>query len=481
LHYNNSLGAFPPGVFLKRYEFMRTRFGMKLSVLAVSALIVGAGAVSADTLRQALTKAYNNSGLLEQNRAVLRAADEGVAQAVAALRPVFTWSAGITNSFDGTVLNTDSTSRSLRLSAEMTIYDGGSNKFSIEAAKETVLATRQSLISIEQTVLLDAVQAYMDVRRETETVALRQNNLRVIQQELRAAQDRFDVGEVTKTDVALAEARLASSLAQLEAAKGALKQAKARYTQAVGVKANGLSTPPSLPKLPTSVSAAQSVAVRNHPAMRQIQHTIKAAGLNIARAKTASGPTATIGGFTGIASTNNLKATEPGEISLNIRGPIYTGGNIPSLIRQAQAQKEELTSKLHVSKREIEQSTATSYALLDMARASRKATEEQIRASQVAFDGTKEEATLGARTTLDVLNAEQDLLNAKASLISALADEQVAAYRLLAQMGQLTVDHLNLPVQKYDPAAYYNHVKNAPAASDQGKALDRVLKALGQK
>jgi outer membrane protein len=363
----------------------------------------------------------------------------------------------------------------------MTIYDGGSNKFAIEAAKETVLATRQSLISVEQNVLLDAVQAYMDVRRETETVALMQNNLRVIQEELRAAQDRFDVGEVTKTDVALAEARLASSLAQLEAAKGALKQAKARYKQAVGVNANGLFTPPSLPKLPASVAAAQSVAVRNHPAMRQIQHTIKAADLNIARAKTASGPTATIGGSYGIASTNSSKATEPGSISLNIRGPIYTGGNIPSVIRKSQAQKEAQVANLHVSKRQIEQATATSYALLDMARASRKATEEQIRASQVAFDGTKEEATLGARTTLDVLNAEQDLLNAKASLISALADEQVAAYRLLAQMGQLTVDHLNLPVQKYDLAAYYNHVKNAPAASDQGKALDRVLEALGQK
>jgi len=456
---------------------IRVRFGMKLSVLAVSALIVGAGAASADTLRQALIKAYNNSGLLEQNRAVLRAADEDVAQAAATLRPVFNWSAGVTHNFS----NTDSTSQSLALSAEMTIYDGGSNNFAIEATKETVLATRQSLISVEQNVLLDAVQAYMDVRRETETVALRQNNLRVIQEELRAAQDRFDVGEVTKTDVALAEARLASSLAQLEAAKGATQQAKARYKQAVGVNANGLSTPPSLPKLPASVEAAQSVAIRNHPAMRQIQHTIKAADLNIARAKTAIGPTATIGGSYGIARTNSSKATEPGSISFNIRGPIYTGGNIPSVIRKAQAQKEAQVANLHVSKRQIEQATATSYALLDMARASRKATEEQIRASQVAFDGTKEEATLGARTTLDVLNAEQDLLNAKASLISALADEQVAAYRLLAQMGQLTVDHLNLPVQKYDPAAYYNHVKNAPAATDQGKALDRVLKALGQK
>ena len=379
------------------------------------------------------------------------------------------------------MVNTDSTSQSLALSAEMTIYDGGSNKFAIEAAKETVLATRQSLISVEQNVLLDAVQAYMDVRRETETVTLRQNNLRVIQEELRAAQDRFDVGEVTKTDVALAEARFASSLAQLEAAKGALQQAKARYMQAVGVTANGLSTPPSLPKLPDSVAAAQSVAVRNHPAMRQIQHAIKAADLNIARAKTASGPTATIGGSYGIARTNNSKATEPGSISLNIRGPIYTGGNIPSCHSQsASTERSTDLRNFMLASARLSRLAATSYALLDMARASRKATEEQIRASQVAFDGTKEEATLGARTTLDVLNAEQDLLNAKASLISALADEQVAAYRLLAQMGQLTVDHLNLPVQKYDPDAYYNHVKNAPAASDQGKALDRVLKALGQ-
>ena len=457
---------------------IRMRFGMKLSVLAVSALIVGAGAVSADTLRQALTKAYNNSGLLEQNRAVLRAADEDVAQAVATLRPLLEWKAGISNSFVG---NSDSTLRSVELLAGMTIYDGGANRLAVDVKKEIVLAMRQSLILDEQKVLLAAVKAYMDVRSETETVALRQNNLRVIQEELRAAQDRFDVGEVTKTDVALAEARLASSLAQLEAAKGALQQAKARYRQAVGENDNGLSTPPGLPKLPTTVLLAQSVAVKNHPAMRQSQHAIKAADLNIARAKLSTRPTAKLGVSYKIKSEDNSRATEPGNIYLNIGGPIYTGGNIPSVIRKAQAEKEELVAKLHVSKLEILQATTNSFALLDMTRASIKAIEQQIRASQVAFNGIKEEATLGARTTLDVLNAEQDLLDAKASLISALADEQVEAYSLLAQMGQLTVDHLNLPVQKYDPDAYYNHVKNAPAASDQGKALDRVLKALGQK
>ena len=467
---------------------MRMRSGMKLSVLAVSALIVGAGVVSADTLRQALTKAYNNSGLLEQNRAVLRAADEDVAQAVATLRPVFNWSAGITNSFGKTLAretleleNTNSTSRSVKVLAEMVLYDGGAAKYAIKAKKETVLATRQSLILVEQEVLLDAVEAYMDVRRETETVALRQNNLRVIEEELRAAQDRFDVGEVTKTDVALAEARLASSLAQLEAAKGALQQAKARYKRDVGSDVKTIPEPLSLPQLPKSLAAAQSAARLGHPGIRQLQHLIKAYDLNIALQQAASQANATIEGSYGITSTDNSKASQPGSVSLFIRGPIYSGGNIPSKIRKAYADKDEQVAKLHVKTRQIEEGIASSYALLDMALASRKATEEQIRASQVAFDGTKEEAKLGARTTLDVLNAEQDLLDAKANLISALADEQVAAYSLLAQMGQLTVDHLNLPVQKYDPAAYYNHVKNAPAASDQGKALDRVLKALGQK
>jgi outer membrane protein len=463
---------------------MVSRNGINVIIFALAGISFGSASCVADTLLQAMTKAYNHSGLLEQNRAVLRAADEDVASAVATLRPVISWSAGIESNYNKSltsgVSDTESTAGSLTLSAEMTIYDGGANKYAIEAAKETVLATRESLISIEQNVLLDVVQAYMDVHRETETVALRQNNLRVIKEELRAAQDRFDVGEVTKTDVALAEARYASSLAQLELAKGDLRQSKARYRQAVGMPADDLSAPPNLPNLPNSAETARSIALQNHPDMRQIQHIIKAAELNIARSKTASGPTAKISGSLGLNRNDSPTTTNRRSISVTIGGPIYSGGNIPSIIRKAQAQKDLQVANLHVRKHQIEQNTATSYALLEMARASRKATEEQIRASQVAFDGMKEEVALGARTTLDVLNAEQDLLNAKANLISALADEQIAAYRLLAQMGQLTVDRLNLPVQKYDPAAYYEHVKNAPSESAQGKALDRVLKALGQ-
>jgi outer membrane protein len=330
-------------------------------------------------------------------------------------------------------------------------------------------------------VLLQAVQAYMDVRREAETVTLRRNNVRVIKEELRAAQDRFDVGEVTKTDVALAEARLAASTAQLAAAEGSLEQARARYRQAVGVSAGSLSTPPQLPKLPASLADAQAIALRNHPAMKEQQHNIKSTEFSVSATEAATGPKVTLSGSLGVTDTYETSFTRDGQVKLGATGSIYSGGNIPSVIRKAKAQLSAQKSGLHVTRAAIEQSVATSYALLEMTRASRQATQEQIRAAQVAFDGVREEATLGARTTLDVLNAEQELLNARADLIGAVADEQIAAYRVLAQMGQLTVDHLNLPVQKYDPASYYNLVKDAPTAqSEQGKALDRVLKAINK-
>lgn len=458
----------------------------------VFAFVLMAGAavapsVQADNLRGALTSAYSHSGLLDQNRAVLRAADEGVAQALAALRPIVGWSAGVTRNFEMVSAPTGktrdaSTGLSIGLSAELLLYDGGASKFAVDVAKETVLATRQTLVAVEQQVLLSAVQAYMDVRKQTETVALRRNNLRVIEQELRASQDRFDVGEVTKTDVALAEARLAASRAQLAAAEGALDQARASYRQAIGKNPNALDQPPALPKRPSSLATAQATALRNNPDMIKLQHEVKVAELNVARAEAAKGPNITLNGSYGLRDnrTNDV-FVHSGQIGVTAKGAIASGGQIPSAIRQAKASLAARRAQLHVTRHAIEQSTATAYALLEIAQSSRQATQEQIRAAQVAFDGVREEATLGARTTLDVLNAEQELLDAKAQLISAIADEQVAAYRLMAAMGQLTVDHMNLPVQKYDPTEYYNLVKDGPSEnSKQGQALDRVLKALNK-
>ena len=170
-----------------------------------------------------------------------------------------------------------------------------------------------------------------------------------------------------------------------------------------------------------------------------------------------------------------------GSISLSASGPIYSGGRTPALLRKARAQRDAQRSGLHLTRLKLEQEAGSAFALLQMAKAGRKASEEQISASRVAFEGVREEAKVGARTTLDVLNAEQELLDAQAGLISAEADEFIAAYRVLVQVGKLTVDHLNLPVQRYDPLEYYNFVESAPTSmSNRGKKLDQILKAISK-
>ena len=446
---------------------------------------------SADSLRQTMINAYNNSGLLQQNRALLRAADEDVAVAASSLRGVLNWTAGaeskridarITSASLG-VQTSDTTTNvaNLGITASITLYDGGQNKFALAAAKEAVLSTRQSLLGVEQRVLFSAVEAYMNVRRAGKIVTLRENNLRVIQEELRAARDRFDVGEVTKTDVALAEARLAASISALAAAQGGLAQQREIYKQAVGDVPGPIAAPRSLPKLPRSAKAVKDAAVRNHPEMIALQHDIKQAEFNVQRASGALKPKVGLLSSLGYTEMEGDDYRQSGSISLSASSTIYSGGRIPALIRKAMAQRDVQRSSLHLTILKLEQQAGSAFALLQMAQAGRRASEEQIRASRVAFEGIREEATVGSRTTLDVLNAEQELLDAQAGLISSETDEYIAAYRVLAQMGKLTVDHLNLPVQKYDPEEYYNLVKTAPSAlSKRGAKLDRILESLSK-
>ncbi|MEK9758525.1 MAG: TolC family outer membrane protein [Paracoccaceae bacterium] len=451
--------------------------------------------LNADTLKEAMVKAYNSSGLLEQNRALLRAADEDVAVAASAMRGVLGWTSNITSrktqalsdagGFGSQKTDTVANTASVGLTASITLYDGGRNKYALEAAKEAVLSTRQTLVGVEQQVLLSTVSTYMEVLRSRKTVTLRQNNLRVIKEELRAARDRFEVGEVTKTDVALAEARLAASVSALAVAEGERAQAEESYKQTVGSSPKGLTAPGRLPKLPNSAAASKKSAVQNHPDIIAIQHDIKQAEYNMKRAEGAYHPTVSLSSSLNYVDEKadgfQSSGSRSGAVSLSAEGPIYTGGRLPALLRQATARRDAQRSVLHLTRLRLEQEAGSAFALLQMARSGREASEEQIRASRVAFEGVREEAKVGARTTLDVLNAEQELLDAQAGLISAEADEQIAAYRLLAQMGKLTVDDLNLPVQKYDPLEYYNLVKGAPTAlSKRGKQLDKVLRAISK-
>lgn len=458
--------------------------------LGLASAVVMAGAAYAETLGDALVGAYNHSGLLEQNRALLRAADEDVAIAVAAVRPVLNWSAGATRDW-GTSRSPQTGSRgagsvshsaNLSISAELTVYDFGRNKLAIDVAKETVLAARQALLGVEQDVLLRAVSAFFEVRRASETVSLRRNNLRLLEQELRAARDRFEVGEVTRTDVALAESRLALARSELATAEGQLAVAAAEYQNVVGRKPGALVSPKSTPKLPGSMDAATNVALRSAPGFLRAQHEVKVSELNVARAEASMKPRVTLEGR--LSYTDDLEDRDfsrGGTVTLGATGPIYQGGALTAQLRQAIARRDAEKGNLHVVRHGVRQDVQQAYANLSVARANIESSDRQIRAARIAFQGVREEATLGARTTLDVLDAEQELLNAQARRISAVSDEFIAAYSVLASMGLLTAENLKLGVKRYDPAEYYNLVKDAPhLKSKQGQQLDRVLRALGK-
>jgi outer membrane protein len=322
----------------------------------------------------------------------------------------------------------------------------------------------------------------MNVIRNSEFVALRESNLRLLQQELRAANDRFDVGEVTRTDVAQAQARVAAAQSGLALAQGNLQQAFEEYRAATGHKPGHLRTPSGLPKLKASPDAANAGAMRRHPDLRAVQHQVAAAELLVQVAAAAMKPTTSLTGSLGV--TKDLDSStfdHSGTIGVQITGPLYQGGGLTSARRQAMAQRDAQMGNLHVVRHLVMQNVGNAYANLAAAQAARIASAEEVRAARVAFRGVREEAKLGARTTLDVLDAEQDLLNAQANQISAEADLHIAAYAVLASMGQLTVRDLKLDVQTYDPAAYYDLVKDAPVArSKQGQKLDRVLRALGK-
>ena len=438
----------------------------------VLALSFGTGAQS-ESLSDALVSAYRTSGLLEQNRALLRAADEDVALAVASLRPVISYALSSTYS---TVSSTTATN--LQLSANLVLYDFKRSTMRNELAKENVLALRENLISVEQAVLLNAVVAFVNVQRDISIQGLRENNVRLIQQELRAAQDRFEVGEITRTDVAFAQARQAASESALAAASGNLNISREQYRAAVGNYPGQLAALPAPPATAKSLAAARSIARGSHPDIAQAKRNVKIADLNVAIAAAGILPSLNGNVQTGVDQAGNVGST----IGLTFSGPIYQGGALAASHRRSAAQRDASRAGLRLTGIAVDQNVGNAWARLAVAEVGLEATQQQIRASRIAFRGVREEASLGARTTLDVLDAEQELLDAESSQISAQTDRYVAVYSLLAAMGLLTVDHLNLGITTYDAAAYYNSVKNAPShgVSAQGKRLDSLLKSIGK-
>ena len=399
---------------------MTMTLGRLFATMCIALTVLGSPA-RADSLADVLRDAYHNSGLLDQNRALLRAADEDVAQSLAALRTVVTWQAQAayvaTSANQSSSSLSDDLSSSISVTASLLLHDGGASALATEVQKELVLQTREGLVQVEQEVLFRAVDAFMNVRRQSEFLALRRSN--------------------------------------------------------VGVIALDVVTPAAVQQ---NIEEARAFAVRRHPNIIGAQHGVSAAELNIRRAEAALNPRLSLSGTIGLTDTGDSTQS----LGLTYGGTVYQGGQLQSVIRQEQARRDASRSTLLITTQGVKQNVGNAYAVLRVARASSEASGLQVRAARTAFRGVREEATLGARTTLDVLNAEQELLDAQASTISAQADEVVASYRVMASMGLLTADHLNLGVQVYDPAAYYNLVREAPATySQQGQALDRVLRSIG--
>lgn len=435
------------------------------------------GSAWAESLADALAAAYRHSNLLDQNRALLRAADEDVQQAVADLLPVINFAASASSnssSYDSRL--------ALSLQAQMTLYDFGRGDRAVEVQRETVMATRYALINLEQSVLLDAVSAYMTLYSDLQTVALQRNNVTVITQQLRAARERFELGDSTRTDVALAEARLAASRSALASAQGNVAISREEYNLSVGQYPSQLDSPPRLPTLPATLDAAQEIARQNHPSISQAQHQVTAADLGAEIARRAR-----FGSVDGRAevSYNDIQGSAQGsgrgsELSASVTYsvPLYAGGRLTSAQRQNVARGEAQRANLHQTMALVHQAVAASWARLQIARATLTASDQQITAAQSAYDAVRAEAELGSRTTLDVLDAEQELLDARSSRIVASANVQLAAYSLLSAMGQLTVESLNLGIPTYDVEAYGATLRHNPAPatrSRQGDALDRIM------
>jgi len=456
-----------------------SKFQTLLLVCAtVSSTAFGMSA-TADSLLDAMRLAYETNPTLAINRAALRTTDESVAQAIAARRGslALTSSANFSQApiSSGNITDT----YAISLNASLTLFDGGRGRDAVASATESVLAARASLSNAEQSVMLDAATAFLNVRRDVQFVTLSRNNVNVLKQQVQAAEDRFAVGAVTRTDVAQTQARLAAAQSNLAASRGALAISAEIYRATVGVAPNNLSAPPALPHLPGSLAAAEEIAIRTHPLMQAAHHAEKSAALDMRRAQNARLPSlsanASVGGTYADDFFGNKQWRDSASVGLSASVPIYAGGSISAAIRQAGTIVERRMAETQNTRVVVRQNVAASWFELQIANASIAASQLQIEASQYAYDGIQQEAELGARTVLDILNAEQDLLNARTNLISAMHKKSVAGYRLLAAMGLLTPENLELGIELYDPGKNFDRIRNAPVSTfGAGQVLDGI-------
>jgi len=437
------------------------------------------------TLRDALVRTYRTNPTLMAERQSLRQRDEDVDIARAAGRPRVDTSASVNRDiYTRHIIGGNGADLSVSGTISMPIYSGGRVRNSVRAANTRVEAGRHDLRATEGDLFTEAVAAYMDVIRDRSIVQLNQNQVRVLETNLQATRDRFEVGDLTRTDVAQSDARLALARSQLAIVEGRLRASEENYRRVVGENPEDLQPPP-LPTLPGTDDQAEQIALANNADLASIVAQARAAGYDVRVARGARLPTITANSSTtyfdrlgtGVAGVNgvglDVDNNASSSVGLSLTLPLYQGGAAASRVRRAEAVRGELLETAVAVERLVISNTNAAYANYRAALRAIDSNEIAVAANTLALEGTRAEQTVGTRNVLDVLNAEQELLNSQVLLVTARRDAYVAGFQLLNAMGQAEAEDLNLdgigPL--YDPTVNYSHYSNNWSDWDDGPTI----------
>jgi len=439
---------------------------------AVAALMLGGAGTAparAETIEGALVRAYQNNPQLNAQRASVRVTDESVPQALSGYRPkvAITASAGYQYS-DVTAstgrLHAGQVPRSVGATVTQTLYNGQQTANQVRAAEGQVSAAREGLRVLEQSVLLAAAQIYMDYLRDAAIVEVQRSNVRVLEQTLKQTRDRFNVGEVTRTDVAQSEAQLASGKTQQLAAEATLNTTRSNYRRIIGNEPGGLAPGSPVDRfLPKTLEAAISLGLTENPNVTAAMYGIDVSYLQVKVAEGALFPTVSLQVSAQKAYEPQLTYTQMSTASAiaQVSIPVYQGGAEYSLIRQSKETLGQQRLALEQVRDQTRASIVQAWGQLLAAKAQVSSAQAQVQASEIALNGVREEARAGQRTTLDVLNAQQSLVNARVALVTAQHDRVVASYSVLNAVGRLAPNLLGLKTTVYDPSVHYHQVRDS--------------------
>jgi len=455
---------------------MMTSFkNVLLAGIAVTALFAG-GAASAETINGALARAYAGSPDLNAQRASLRATDEQVPRARSGYLPRVSASSslGQANSA-GNVLYSSSpydlttTPRTVGVTVTQNLYNGDRTASQVDAAEKGVLASRASLRYAEQQVLLNGATQYMNVVRDEAVVQLRTANIDVLKEQLRQTQDRFNVGEVTRTDVAQVEAQLASAEADRSSAEANLESSRAAYQQVIGIAPAGLvEAEPVAKRLPASIEEAFKIGDSENPQLVASRINVEIAEAQVRLVEGEFKPSVDLQG----SASQGWETKYPGDSGSDLRVlgqlsmPIYEAGEISARARAAKETLGQRRLESDSARDQVRSGVAAAWSQYETANARVKSAKAQIAAATIALNGVQEEAKVGQRTTLDVLISDQNLLSARVNLVTAQRDRVVSSYQLLAAVGRLSASNLGLSVKAYDPSAHYTATKGRITGTD---------------